>query len=362
MSGWASPGASPATPTPASPGPAGMSPGSPAAGWLPPAPPASPAIRWDTVTIYRPGIVPLRPLAAGEVLDGSFALLGENLAAVLALSLPMALVLRLVSVGSLYLLAGSATTSSASVLAGVLTAAAGAVLVLPLAGALAALTGDAALGRRLPTATALRRAVRPWAALLRLTLVGAGVLLAPVVLAVLFGATGIAGGGGLAATVTIVGVFLVPVFAIRFLALAPGAVALEGNGTRAGLRRAARLSKGSWWRVAGLVVLATATTLLLGLLIGLPFRLDGSTTSSQGGQVEVDGVALALATLGGLLADTLTRPILAGALAMTYLDQRMRREGLDLTLSRQVISPPAHLAEGHLAAGHAAGRPDVGGI
>ncbi len=338
MSGWASPGADPLAPAPGAPGLAGAGPRSPG-GWLPPAaPPDSPSVRWDTVTIYRPGIVPLRPLAAGEVLDGSFALIRENLAVVLALSLPMAVVLRLVSVGSLYLLAGSATTSSASALAGVLTTAAGAVLVLPLAGALAALTGDAVLGRRMTAAVALRRAVGPWPALMRLTLVAAALLLAPVVLAVALGVSGVAGGGGLAAAVVLLSVVLVPLVGVRFLALAPGAVALEGNGTRAGLRRAARLSKGSWWRVAGLVVLASAITLLLGLLIGLPFRLDGSTTSSQGGQVEVDGVALALATLGGLLADTLTRPILAGALAMTYLDQRMRREGLDLTLSRQLTS------------------------
>lgn len=336
MSGWASPGTpqdtSPVRPAydPAPRLAAGSSAGAPAP------PREGGGVRWDTVTIYRPGIVPLRPLAAGEVLDGAFTLIRENLVVVLALSLPLALVLRLVSVGSLYALAGSTTSSSAGVVAGVLTATAGAVLILPLAGALAALTGDAVLGTRVPARAALRRALRPRWALLRLALVGGGVVLAPVVLAVVLAVSGVPGGGGLAALVSVVSAFLVPWAGIRWLALAPGAVALEGGGVRAGLRRARRLSRGAWWRVAGLVLLATGVTLLLGLLVGLPFRLDGGATSGGAGRVRVDGTALALATLGGLLADTLTRPVLAGSLALTYLDQRMRREGLDLTLSRMV--------------------------
>ncbi len=354
MSGWVSPGA----PSVASLEAASLAPPAPQA--LPPhlAPgplpgparqmlPASaqqqggtpgPGVRWDTVTIYRPGIVPLRPLAAGEVLDGAFSLLRDNLLVVLALSLPLALVLRLLSVGTLYLLAGITTTSSATSVTGLITAVAGAVLVLPLAGALAALAGDAVLGVRLPAGEALRRAVRPRAGLFRLTLIAAAVLLVPVVVIVLLSVSGVAGGGGFAAVVATASVLLLPWAVVRWLVLAPGAVALEGAGARGALRRARHLTRRAWWRVAGLVLLSAAITLLLGTLLGLPFRLDGGVTSSSGGGLRVDGTALALATVGGLLADTLTRPILAGSLAIAYLDQRMRREGLDLTLSRRVAA------------------------
>ena len=37
-------------------------------------------------------------------------------------------------------------------------------------------------------------------------------------------------------------------------------------------------------------------------------------------------------TVGGIVAGSVTRPVLAGARALLYVDLRMRREGLDLVL------------------------------
>ena len=47
----------------------------------------------------------------------------------------------------------------------------------------------------------------------------------------------------------------------------------------------------------------------------------------------VASTVLVAFAVGSLLATTLATPVLAGAIALLYVDRRIRREGLDVTLA-----------------------------
>jgi len=94
--------------------------------------------------------------------------------------------------------------------------------------------------------------------------------------------------------------------------------------------------RGSWWRTFGILLLATVVALLLSavfaLITGVVLAsapgvfgdfLDGDLTTT--GHI-VEG-------LGNLLATTVSAPIMSGAVVLLYVDLRIRREGLDVTLA-----------------------------
>ena len=97
---WAAPDQAPAAGGP--PGPAGSPPGiatSPPGGWG--GPPASPAgARWGWVPppVVKPGVIPLRPLGVGEILDGAITTIRRNPAPMLGLSAIVAVITQLSAV------------------------------------------------------------------------------------------------------------------------------------------------------------------------------------------------------------------------------------------------------------------------
>ena len=57
-------------------------------------------------------------------------------------------------------------------------------------------------------------------------------------------------------------------------------------------------------------------------------------SGSSTGTADYGTGSLILVAIGGLLSSTITAPISAGISALLYIDQRMRREGLDLSLAQ----------------------------
>jgi hypothetical protein len=309
----------------------------------------------------RPGVIPLRPLGVGEVLDGAFTTIRRYPGATLGLSAAIMLVVEVIRLwATYYLLHGISTdittttangtivttsgfgdaigrVSTVELIIGVVTLVATSLL----SGILAAIIGQAALGRPMSAGDAWR-ATRPvfWrllGATLLISLIGLGIIMLGVLPGILVAiAVGQAGGialaviGGLAAAVFA----LYVTFSLTFTA---PALMLEKQGILASMSRSRALVRGSWWRVFGVVLLSGLIAAVVSGIIGVPFAafgggLTGIFSGNSTGELTFN--ALLLTSIGGLIGSTLVRPFESGVIALLYLDRRMRAEALDLTLQR----------------------------
>jgi hypothetical protein len=326
---WAPPG----TPTP----PPGWAADQPPPSYPPPAPtwaPTStpPAGQWTAYgppvpSAPRPGIVPLRPLSVGEILDGSFTAIRRYPRAVLGLSASIAAIQQLlgfvvdISTGGF----ASPTTSRLTALgtvSGVITVLINAVLATVLVGMLTLVIGDAVIARSAPLRTVWAR-LRPlmWR-----------LLLASFLAAIL---------PWLGLIALIVGGVLLWVA----LAFTTPALVLERLTVRRALRRSWRLAMASFWRVLGIRLLATVLAGVLGGILAIPGTIIAflSTANSfESGDAGLGLGAEIAIRLSSFLANAITLPFVAGVVALLYIDCRMRTEALDVTLARAAAeNPPA---------------------
>ena len=100
---------------------------------------------------------------------------------------------------------------------------------------------------------------------------------------------------------------------------------LERAGVIGSLNRSAALVKGSWWRVFGIQVLVSVLVLVLAFAMGL---MAGLISFIAPGGLPRQAVAGVLSTL----TQTVLMPFSAIAITVLYLDQRVRKESLDLQL------------------------------
>lgn len=116
---------------------------------------------------------------------------------------------------------------------------------------------------------------------------------------------------------------------------------LEKQGILTAMRRSARLVRGSWWRVFGIQLLAAIIAYVVAAIIVIPFTFlaaafggDGITglMSTAGG--DIGWTFLIISGIGSVIGSTITFPITAGVTVLLYIDQRIRREALDLELAR----------------------------
>ncbi|GLY28432.1 hypothetical protein [Kineosporia sp. NBRC 101731] len=136
--------------------------------------------------------------------------------------------------------------------------------------------------------------------------------------------------GGLAGALTYA------VFYLGFWSVAAPALLLENLGVVAALRRSARLVRGSFWRVFGISLLTMVIASVITQIFGVPFQLIGNVVSLSG---DLDlGTSLFVQQIftdvGTILAGAVVYPFSAGAIALLYLDLRMRREGMDVEMLR----------------------------
>jgi hypothetical protein len=365
---------------PPAPGPAYGAPTGPAAGGLPRAwqqpgaPGAPPQPGWGSGTgAYtaaspqspKPGIIPLRPLGVGEILDGAIAAMRRHWRVMLGLSAVVAALTQVISVPVKWLLLHDAIDTSVSTSSnadpeGDLTVLAGAVTsggieavitafaVLVLSGILTAAVSRAVLGQRISAREAWDRTRPRIPALLGVTglviLIALGlavVCLVPGILLAVAGSPRVAVG---LALVVGVPVFLVAVvYLYTAFALAPPAVVLERQSPVAALRRSRALVKGSWWRTFGILLLVNIIAQVLAGILLTPFQLLALFVAYlSGDEMNVYAlVPLLVTALGTIIAATITWPFTAVATALLYVDRRMRREALDLELVRAAGVAPA---------------------
>jgi hypothetical protein len=337
-------------------GPDWAAPGSttPPPGWSAEQPPPTPQPSGGWGTPYaappppRPGIVPLRPLGVGELLDGAFAAIRRYPRPTLGLAACVMLVVTTVQVAAeWYLLSGIQPPAGGGTLSdatdylsrvgtvSVISLLVSALATLLLTGMVIAIIGEAVLGRPVSAADAWQR-LRP----LFWRLIGVSLLTfliwiaaaLPGIIIVIIGAV-----GGSVAAVTIGAILAIVgvVYVWPLFSLAPAALVLERQPVTRALGRSRELVRHSWWRIFGILLLAAIIAGIVNGIITIPFGLAGGGLTSIGGRTSgVHFTQLVISGVGALLASTVSRPFSAGVAGLLYIDRRMRAEALDLTLAR----------------------------
>ncbi|HWC23393.1 MAG TPA: glycerophosphoryl diester phosphodiesterase membrane domain-containing protein [Flexivirga sp.] len=291
----------------------------------------------------KPGVIPLRPLNLGDIFSGTFGTIRGNPGASIGLSALVALVVAIPAVLTTLALSGAdltTTDSSGSTvnlggqLSTSITSIYTAIAGVFLAGMLTAVVAEAVLGRRISigqTWTKVRGRLLP---LLGMTLllalaviVAAGIYIGLIVLLAL--------GGNEAITVMIAIVlgiilFVAIVWAAIKVSLAAPAVVLERAGPVTAIRRSWGLSGGQWWRIFGITLLAQLIVGTISNVVQLPGAAVLIGTSDGAGNPNV--LAVIVVQLVAVAISALTTPFTAGVTALLYLDQRIRKEALDVTL------------------------------
>lgn len=309
-----------------------------------------------------PGVVPLRPLLVGEILDGAVSAMRSYPGIMLGLSAVVVAVGQIIAIplDFLYdrfltgLVSASTDRSGANWINGLAVARPGVLIGFAtaalLAGVLTVTVSRAVLGRPI-TLDEVWRLARPqlWR-LLGLTLVVYGTLIGVFALCVTPGVLLLAnqsssgsGPGALLMFLGCVGGFVFVLHRYISWSLAGVALMLEQQPIRAALRRSTLLVKGGWWRIFGILLLATLVTYLVtGILLVIQQRVGSNlapVTDNSDGTVTAHQVTWASVGIDALFTtavQAVTAPFLAAVTALQYIDRRMRREALDIQLTRSV--------------------------
>jgi len=355
----------------------------PPPGWVPPPPPGStpppgpsyggpvgrpaggphPPPAWYPPPVHKPGVVALRPLGLGDFFDGAFKTIRRNprsmvgLAALVTtafLVVPVVLTLGLAGLGELQVeTSGDQASDQDLGVAGIGAVAVASYLgpffgffaTVLLNGMLVHVVAEAVLGRRTTAgqAWAATRG-RMWrlVGLMLLNLLVVVLLTGlPVLVGVLTGvqagaAAGFAVGGPLLVLAVVALVFV----QVRYFQLAAPALVLEREGVVSALRRAGQLSRGQFWRIFGVVLLTALVVGLVGQVLTVPLTIVGVA-----GPLLLPGTGGALVLvfstyLSQVLVGAVTTPFTSAVVALQYVDQRIRKEGLDVQLIAASQQPP----------------------
>ena len=298
---------------------------------------------WNPQGLGKPGVIALRPLNIGDILDGSITAIRRYPLLVLGVSAVVAVVVAALNlVISLTLLPdvtrvtalGPGATQQEQLDAVYNLLGSTLLTLIPtliitilgqtfLTGFLTVVMGKAVLGRPVDFRTALREAGPRLLPLLALTLLYT-----------------------LATMVAAIFCLLPAVIPYVFWALAGPALVLERGTIRQSFARSRRLVSGSFWRVLGILLLASLIGWLITTIIGVPFSLGSGAFSGlfdpQAGVPQQSTGGLVLQSVGTVIASTIVTPFTALVTVVLYIDQRMRREGMDIELARAAgINPQA---------------------
>ena len=321
----------------------------------------------------KPGLIPLRVMTLGTILGASFQTLRRNPAATVGPALVLSLVVALIQalgsagfwtqyLGALSNLGSPSSTSQTGFTAGLVSSSIGLVATSLGSGVLALIAGaivqgivtlqvaSSTLGTRLRLSGLWRRMRGRRGAVIGWALLSGGVVLLAV--AVIVGAVialGSVGSGALLVAVLLglllgAGLFVVFVWLWVKLGFVPAIIVLERTSIRAAMRRSWALTRAGFWRIFGIRLLVAAmigvATNIVTTPISLIFSIAGGvltptgSTAAGAGQTLVITLIVTQAVTAVISAVGLV--LSASTLALLYLDQRMRFEGLDLDLARYV--------------------------
>lgn len=335
-----------------------------------PAPIPPPTAALPTRPDFRPGIVPLRPLNLGDIFPGVIASIRGNPKATMGLTLLICLAFLVpftalgawVASTNTPLLSGAERAGAPEEIQGELSIGLGGLVgtQIPtiglylaqvfLIGLMSWVISQAVQGRKV-SAEQTWRAVLPKVLPLFGTLVLTVILLMAGVLAAMipfgmaaFGLIALADGsdnnGGVVALIVIgfivltVAFFVVVLWLMTRFALAPAAVVLEDVGVLGSITRSWRLTSGKQvWRIMGIRLLATMAVGTIASIVA--FVIQSLLLLALPEDQFFIGMAL-ITGISSLVSAVITIPFSAGVDALLYIDQRIRREGLDVQLMQAV--------------------------
>lgn len=330
---------------------------------MPVAPAPVPGWEWAGMAwVPKPGIIPLRPLSVGDMVRSTFALLRGYRRTVLTVTGLLGLLSGLVSV-----LTSPDTSKSFTALNDTLSnrnsdpnvalqqsldaiadlpgslgapAAIDMFIGITVTALLTVVIGRGILGRPAPLSTLWSQVRGRLPQLLGLAAVVT--LAVTAVLAVFCAPVLIAHAQGASSDVlSPLALLLLPGMLVALwlgisLSLAAPALILERQGIRAALSRSIRLVRGAWWRILGINLLFGVLAMIATGIIAIPFsvvELLANGGSTVGLDTTTSVPVLTVQALAGAVAATLTFPFTSGVCTLVYLDQRIRREALDLELA-----------------------------
>jgi hypothetical protein len=309
-------------------------------------------------------VVPLRPLVLGDLFDGAFTTIRRNPGAMVGLAaavttaflaVPVVVTLVLAGTGNLSDPMEGVTSSTGSpaalelgsTLLSYLGTVFAALATVVLNGLLVRVVAEAVLGRRTTAGQAWSATRGRLLRLLGLTALNMLVVVAlvgvPAGLGVLAGfSVGVVVGFLVGVPLLVLGVGALVFVQVRFFQLAAPALVLERTGVVASIRRAGRLSHGQFWRLFGIQLLTALVVGLVSEVITVPLSLLGI-----GGAALVPGTGGALllvfaSYVSEVVVGAVATPFNSAVVALQYVDQRIRKEGLDVQLiaASQPGAPP----------------------
>lgn len=321
--------------------------GTPGPGWRPPA--------------AKPGIIPLRPLSLGEIYDGAFAAIRKNpkvMLGVVALVIAVATIVPTLiayvlspsanqwlddSVVTVFDGSGSGQTSAELGIDGLAGQLSQALLVgisvhlasIIATGLLIVAISRSVIGRTFTVSELWAQVRSKIVGLVVISLLPSiGILLVAGVFIGLIALLASNDAVGLVLLVSVVALVAVLVTAAwlttRFV-LTPAAYVLEGQRLRPSISRGWRLSRGSFWRLLGIYVLSSIITSIVGNLVATPGTIVASFLFPADETVHPGAVAITV--FSQVVASTISTTFLSSAVALLYIDVRIRREGLDVELA-----------------------------
>lgn len=319
----------------------------------------------------RPGIAPLRPLRAGEILHGALSAFRHNPAVALGLPLLILLLASLLGLGLGHLLTApidgwfsgvnrdlaaqfgteylspEVTWNAANGIGTGIASGLISMLATPIIGGILAISiSRSLLGDRISPESAWSRLRSRIPALIGWTILNALITIAAVIaplliitaLAIAVGQVSVGGAVALGLLLGAAWVAFMLWISTRLLLVAP-TIALEGRPLGESIRRGWGLTRGSFWRLLGIYLLSMLLISVLTSLITAPIGVVTGLGAMNWG-TNAAGAATAATGLGttiaSLISTWISTILTSSILAFLYLDTRMRREGLDATLRSSI--------------------------
>ncbi|MGG7463912.1 hypothetical protein [Plantibacter sp. YIM 135347] len=329
----------------------GFAPGPQQQGWAPPP---------------KPGLIPLRPLAFSDLFSAPFQVLRRNPKATFGSALliqGIASVISVVIIGLVTWIAVSRISQAApedqdQVGAGA-TAAIIVSFLIPLAisivggaflqGIIAQEVARATLGEKLRLGTLWKLTKGRFGALVGYTflIIGAFVVFAAVFVGIGFAFTTLGDAGIVLAVLTGIAGVLVLIAAYVWIgtkiSLAPSIIVLERSGVFPALKRSWQLTDRFFWRTFGIQFLVASVVSVVSQVVVLPVSLLSSFvpfffigTGDEQVMIIATIVGQGLTMLVSVVIGAVTIVITGSVASVIYIDLRMRKEGLDIDLTRFV--------------------------
>ncbi|GAA2636008.1 hypothetical protein [Streptomyces axinellae] len=302
----------------------------------------------------KPGVIPLRPLGIAEILDGAMNTMRVHWRGALGISLTVAIITELATTIALHVwfrddnqLAALAKNDSPSFedLNHALTGSLGSLSVTALiamlgsvitTGMLTIVVSRAVLGRQITIAEAWRdsrpQLLRLLGLLILIPLLVSAVVtlcLLPGLLATLAGS---ANAGLSLLSLGVIGAAVAGTWTWVRLCLSAPALMLEKQSVLTSMRRSAKLVRGSGWRILVIQLFTGLLVLAISFVVQLPTAAIATLLGDGAGSSLITGA-------GSVIASAIALSLSAGITALLYLDQRIRRESLDLELARAAAAP-----------------------